>query len=224
LEKSPNIKVCSLDIPFNYSKLYCFAAQQATGEYLILLNNDTKIITPEWMEEMLMYVQRNDVGAAGAKLYYGDDTIQHAGIIIGMGRDGVAGHAFNHQPRGAVGYMGRLCYAQNMSAVTAACMMVKASLYRELGGLDEDFAVAYNDVDFCMRIRKAGYKIVWTPYSELYHFESKSRGSDRTNKTKRKRLEAEAEKFRLRWKDELAAGDPYYNPNFSLERDDFSPK
>lgn len=221
LKDQPKFVICSLDIEFNYSRLNNYGAQQATGEYYVLLNNDTEIITPEWIEEMLMYVQRDDVGAAGAMLYYPDNTIQHAGIILGLGKDRVAGHAFYRCERGTVGYMGRLCYAQNMAAVTAACMMVKASVYQSLGGLDESFAVAYNDVDFCMRIRNAGYLIVWTPYAELYHYESKTRGYD-DKPEKKKRFFEEALQFKSRWAKELEAGDPYYNPNFTLDREDFS--
>ena len=223
LKNYPQLHICSLDIEFNYSKLNNFGVQHATGEYYILLNNDTEIITPEWIEEMLMFCQRKDVGAVGAMLYYPDNTIQHAGIILGLGADRVAGHAFHRWGRDAIGYMGRLCYAQNMSAVTAACMMVKAAAYQQLGGLDESFEVAYNDVDFCMRLRKAGYLIVWTPYAELYHYESKSRGYEDTPE-KRKRFEGEVKRFQARWSKELAAGDPYYNPNLTLNREDFSLK
>jgi len=223
LKENAAINVYSLDIPFNYSKLNNFAVSKATGEYFVFLNNDTEVNTPEWLEEMLMYVQREDVAAAGAMLYYPDQTIQHAGVILGLGQDRIAGHPFHRYQRGHIGYMGRLCYAQDMSAVTAACMMVKASVYRELGGFDEDFQVAYNDVDLCMRIRQAGYLIVWTPYAELYHYESKSRGYE-DSPEKRKRFEEEAQRFRNRWAKELAAGDPYYNPNLTLDRGDFSLK
>lgn len=221
LKNYSQIKICSLNIDFNYSKLNNFGAQQATGEYYILLNNDTEIITPEWVEEMLMFCQREDVGAVGAKLYYPDNTIQHAGIILGLGADRVAGHPFCRWGRDAIGYMGRLCYAQNMSAVTAACMMVKATVYQQLGGLDESFEVAYNDVDLCLRIRQAGYLIVWTPFAELYHYESKTRGLDDTPE-KRKRFEGEVKRFQARWAKELSEGDPYYNPNLTLDREDFS--
>ncbi len=221
LERQNNIKILHMDDPFNYPKLNNYAAERATGEYLILLNNDIEVISPEWIEEMLMYAQRPEVGAVGAMLYYPDDTIQHAGIILGLGADRVAGHAFYRENRQAIGYMGRLCYAQDYSAVTAACMMVKASVYREVQGMDEQFQVSYNDVDFCMRIRKAGYLIVWTPYAELYHYESLTRGREDTPE-KRARFEKEAALFRKRWEKELAAGDPYYNPSFTLDRSDFS--
>lgn len=209
LKARDNVTICSLDIPFNYSKLNNFAVTKATGDYYLLLNNDIKIITPEWIEEMLMYAQRDDVGAVGAKLYYPDDTIQHAGVVLGIGPDGFAGHAFHKEPRGYVGYMGRLYYAQNVMAVTAACMLVKASVYREIGGLDEDFEIAFNDVDFCMKIRKAGYLNVWTPFAEAYHYESKTRGYEDT-KEKRERFLKEGDKFRTRWKQDLEREDIYY--------------
>ena len=223
LAKNKRIRILHWNHPFNYSEINNYAAKEAGGEYLLLLNNDTEVITPGWMEEMLMYAQREDVGAVGAKLYYGDDTIQHAGIILGMGMDGIAGHAHYRQPKENLGYMGRLYYAQDMSAVTAACMMVKRAVYEELNGFDEAFEVAYNDVDFCMRLRKEGYLNVFTPYSELYHYESKSRGLEDT-KDKRKRFEKEVKMFKERWKKELEEGDPYFNPNFDLMRDDFAVK
>ena len=223
LKQDLRFKICSLDIEFNYSKLNNYGVSYATGNYYILLNNDIEVITPEWVEEMLMYVQREDVGAAGAMLYYPDDTIQHAGIILGLGQHRTAGHAFYKCHKNSVGYMGRLCYAQNLSAVTAACMMVKASVYKKVNGLDESFAVAFNDVDLCMRIRQAGYLIVWTPYAELYHYESKSRGLEDTPE-KQKRFAEEVQRFQSRWVKELVAGDPYYNPNFTLDREDFSLK
>ncbi len=223
LAKNKRIRILHWNHPFNYSEINNYAAKEAGGEYLLLLNNDTEVITPGWMEEMLMYAQRENVGAVGAKLYYGDDTIQHAGIILGMGMDGIAGHAHYRQPKENLGYMGRLYYAQDMSAVTAACMMVKRAVYEKLNGFDEAFEVAYNDVDFCMRLRKEGYLNVFTPYAELYHYESKSRGLEDT-KDKRKRFEKEVKMFKERWKKELEEGDPYFNPNFDLMRDDFAVK
>ena len=221
LKAYPNVVLCSLDIPFNYSKINNYAISKASGDYYLLLNNDIEIITPEWIEEMLMFVQRKDVGAAGAMLYYPDDTVQHAGVLLGM--NGVAGHYFKNFGRDEIGYMGRLAYAQNVTAVTAACMLIKASVYHEVGGLDETFEVAFNDVDLCMKIRRAGHLIVWTPFAELYHYESKSRGYEDTVE-KQRRFLGEIERFQLRWSKELKDGDPYYNPNLSLERDDFYPK
>ena len=214
LREEPNIQVLSLDIPFNYSTLNNFAVSHATGEYYLLLNNDIEILTPDWLQEMLMYAQRPDVGAVGAMLYYPDDTVQHAGVCLGVG--GVACHSFCRYDKKDFGYMGRLCFAQNVSAVTAACMMVKASVWHEVEGLDESFKVAFNDVDLCMKIRKAGYLIVWTPHAEAYHYESKSRGLEDTPE-KRARFLDETIRFQSKWRRELNAGDPYYNPNLSLE-------
>jgi len=208
---------------FNYSKLNNFAAGYANGEYLLLLNNDTRVITHEWMEELLMYAQRDDVGVVGAKLYYADKTIQHAGIILGMGAHRVAGHSHHLMPIENLGYMGRLCYAQNMSAVTGACMMVKKEIYDRLNGLDEEFSVALNDVDFCLRVRELGYLNVFTPFAELYHYESKSRGLDK-KKENAQRYNSEVEQFRDRWKEVLDKGDPYFNPNFSLDHATFELK
>lgn len=219
LKQHERITVCSLDIPFNYSKLNNYAISKASGDYYLLLNNDIEILTPSWIEEMLMYVQREDVGAAGAMLYYPDDTVQHASVVVGIG--GIAGHAFKHFARFEFGYMGRMCYAQNVSAVTAACMLIKASVYHEVGGLDESFEVAFNDVDLCMKIRKAGYLIVWTPHAEAYHYESKSRGYEDTEE-KKQRFNSEISRFWLKWGEFLADGDPYYNPNLTLEHEDFS--
>ena len=190
----------------------------ASGEYLLFLNNDTEVISPDWITEMLMFAQRKDVGAVGAKLYYPDNTIQHAGIGIGLLT--LAGHYFRHFPRQHPGYMGRLIYAHNVSAVTAACMMVPRRVFESLGGFDESFAVAFNDVDLCMRIRGAGYLIVFTPFAELYHYESKSRGND-TAPEKRKRFVSEVERFQTRYKEELSHTDPYYNPNLTLDHEDF---
>lgn len=223
IKNRANIDVISWDKPFNFASINNFGVQHATGEYLVLLNNDTEVIAPDWIQEMLMYAQRNDVGAVGAKLYYDDGTIQHAGVILGLGRHRTAGHVFSRATKDNLGYMGRLCYAQDYSAVTAACMMVRKDVWEQVNGMDEGFAVAFNDVDLCMRIRKAGYLIVWTPYAELYHYESKSRGLEDTPE-KRKRFEGEVRRFQERWKKELAAGDPYYNPNLTLDREDFSMK
>lgn len=208
---------------FNYSAVNNLGVKYASGEYILLLNNDTEVITVNWMEELLMYAQREDVGAAGAKLYYGDKTIQHAGVVIGLGTHRTAGHTHYKQHRQNLGYMGRLCYAQNVTAVTGACLLVKKSLYEEVGGLDEGFAVSLNDVDFCLKLRKKGLLNVFTPFAELFHYESVSRGLD-DNGEKAERYNRESEKFREKWKEELAAGDPYYNPNFSLDRSDYSLK
>ncbi len=224
IRKQKNITVVTCTGAFNYAKINNFGASYATGKYLLLLNNDTQVISMNWMESMLMYAQRPDVGAVGAKLYYGDRTIQHAGVVIGLGAHRTAGHTHYKINYDNLGYMGRLCYAQNVSAVTGACLMVRKSLYDALGGLDEAFAVALNDVDFCLRVREKGYLNIFTPFAELYHFESASRGSDIVDAKKAERYEDESELFRERWKKLLAKGDPYYNPNFSLDRSDYSLK
>ena len=217
--KWSNLKVVVWDSHFNYSAINNFGARYASGAHLLLLNNDTEVISPDWIQEMLMYSQRSDVGAVGAKLYYPDDTIQHAGL--GLGLLTLAGHLHRGFDRSHPGYMGRLIYAQNLSGVTAACVMIRKDIWDQLGGLDESFEVAFNDVDLCMRIRASGHLIVWTPFAELYHYESKSRGLDDTPK-KKKRFISETIRFQNRWAKELAAGDPYYNPNFSLDKEDFS--
>ena len=206
---------------FNFSSICNYGVSFSTGDYILLLNNDTEVITSEWMEEMLMFAQRPDVGAVGSMLYYPGDTVQHAGVILGIGT-AAAGHAHLGFPRGHSGYYGRMSVASNMSAVTGACMMVPRHVYEEVGGLDESFQVALNDVDFCLRIREKGYLIVFTPFSELYHYESKTRGSDNNGGENRIRFEREAEHFRTKWAEVLAKGDPYYNPNLTLEREDFS--
>ena len=208
---------------FNYSAINNLGVEYATGEYVLLLNNDTEVITVNWMEELLMYAQRSDVGAVGAKLYYGDKTIQHAGVVIGLGAHRTAGHTHYRQHRQNLGYMGRLCYAQDVTAVTGACLLVKKALYLSAGGLDEGFAVSLNDVDFCLKLRRMGLLNVFTPFAELFHYESVSRGLDDTGE-RAQRYNQESERFREKWKKELEAGDPYYNPNFSLDRSDYSLK
>lgn len=249
IKKHPKIQVVTYEGEFNYSKINNLGAGFAKGEYLLLLNNDTQVITVNWIEEMMMYGQRDDVGVVGAKLYYEDMTIQHAGIVVGLGAHRTAGHTHYKINKENVGYMGKLCYAQDVSAVTGACMLVRKNLYEELGGLSEEFAVALNDVDFCLRVREKGLLVVFTPFAELYHFESKSRGSDlKLSKRERARLakasgengknteggsgdgdnsaryNKEAAMFRNKWKEILIQGDPYYNVNFSLDRSDYSLK
>lgn len=213
LRRWDNVKVVMWDGPFNWSAINNYGVREAAaGEMILLLNNDTEVIAPNWMEEMLMYAQRRDVGCVGAMLYYPNDTVQHAGAIVGLDDDQIVTHSFKGVKRGEVGYAGKLRYAQNMSAVTGACLLMRRDVWDEVGGCDERFPVGLNDVDLCMRIRKAGYLIVWTPYAELYHSESKSRGVDNTPEKRARRAEEEA-LFRERWAAELAVGDPYYNPN-----------
>ncbi|NBI89169.1 glycosyltransferase [Lachnospiraceae bacterium] len=221
LKQNEKVKIITYHGPFNYSAINNLGAEKAEGEYLLLLNNDTQVITVNWMEELLMYAQRDDVGAVGAKLYYGDKTIQHAGVVLGLGAHRTAGHSHYMQHRENLGYMGRLCYTQNVSAVTGACLMVSKELFEKAGGLEESFAVSLNDVDFCIKLREMGYLNVFTPFAELFHFESASRGLDDKGE-KAERYNEESARFREKWKEVLAKGDPYYNPNFSLDRSDFS--
>ena len=206
---------------FNYSALNNFGARYATGEYLLLLNNDTEVITPGWLEEMVMYAQQKRVGCVGAKLLYPDDTIQHAGVGFGIG--GVAGHLHKYFPATSDGSLGRLNYVQDVYGDTAACLLIRKEIYDEVHGLDESYAVAFNDVDFCVRVREAGYTNVFTPFAQLYHYESKSRGME-DNPEKQKRFQGEVLRFQARWGDLLAKGDPCTNPNFDIQREDFSLK
>lgn len=221
LRKRSNAKVVICDEPFNFSRINNHAVRHATGDYLLFLNNDTEVISPEWLDEMLMYAQRDDVGAVGAKLLYSDDTIQHGGVIVGLG--GVAGHAYLGQPRDYPGYAARALVVNDLSAVTAACLMMRRTVFDEIGGFDETFAVAFNDIDLCMRVRATGRLVVWTPFAELHHFESKSRGYEDTPE-KIRRFQGEIGHFRALWSKELAAGDPYYNLNLALDKPAFEEK
>lgn len=209
----PGIRVLDYDAPFNYSKINNWAAEHAQGSVLCLLNNDIEIIAEDWLEEMVSHAVRPDTGAVGAMLYYPDGTIQHAGVILGVG--GVANHAYLNQPAGHPGHGGRALVAQNLSAVTGACMVVRRPVYFEVGGLDERLSVAFNDIDFCLRLLEAGYRNVWTPHAELIHHESATRGSD-DSKEKRERFVAEADFMHARW-DGMLQSDPAYNPNLALD-------
>ena len=222
LEHNERIRIVRYEGDFNYSRINNFGVSFAKGNYVLLLNNDMKIITREWMEELLMYAQRPDVAAVGGKLYYADNSIQHAGIVIGLGAHRAAGHTHYKDDKMHLGYMGRLCYAQDVTAVTGACLLVKKEQYFQVGGLDETFSVAFNDVDFCLKLRRAGYLNVFTPFCELFHYESKSRGMEEGEKLKR--FQKEVALFREKWKAELEAGDPYFNPNFSLDYSDYTIK
>ncbi|WP_236676805.1 glycosyltransferase family 2 protein [Aquariibacter lacus] len=205
--------------PFNYAALNNAAVAQARGSLIGLINNDVEVIGPDWLDEMVRHALRPEIGCVGAKLYYPDDTVQHAGVILGIG--GVADHAHKNFPRAASGYFGRLRVAHNVSAVTAAVLLVRRAVYEQVGGLDaEHLAVAFNDVDFCLKVMQAGYRNLWTPQAELYHHESKTRGAD-TAPHKRARLEREARCMQDRW-GPLLRRDPFYNPNLSLSRRDFS--
>ncbi len=208
------------DHEFNYSAINNFGATLAKGSILGLLNNDIKVINGGWLEEMVSHACRDDIGCVGAKLYYLNDTIQHAGIILGIG--GIADHVHKHFCRNEPGYCSRLKLVQNLSAVTGACLLVRKSVFEEVKGLNENLAIAFNDVDFCLKVREAGYRNLWTPYAELYHHESVSRGANDTRK-KRTRLRREADYMRKHWGSALHT-DPAYNPNLTLIRTDFSPK
>ena len=199
--------------PFNFSAINNFGATFAEGEHLLLLNNDIEILSPDFLRELLSYSQRPDVGAVGAKLYYPDDTIQHAGVLMGI--NGSAGHSHKSYPRTAVGDMYRLVTTQDYMAVTGACLMTKTALYRAFGGLDEEkFAVAYNDVDYCLKLWQKGLLNVYTPRAEAYHYESKSRGLD-TLSENTKRYEREKANFYAKYQQYIDNYDHYYNPHFN---------
>lgn len=216
-----NVRVLRYEKEFNYADIQNYAAVRAKGDHLLLLNNDTWLERPESIREMLGYCMRDDVGIVGAKLLYPDDTIQHAGVIVGLG--GVADHAFVGMDREDPGYCCRAICAQEYSAVTAACLMVKKTVFMEVGGMDTELKIAFNDVDFCLRVKEAGYKIIYNPFSIWYHDESKTRGAEDTPE-KIERFRGEIEYFQRRWANFLYWGDPSYNPNLALDRHDFSLK
>lgn len=204
---------------FNYARINNQAARRARGEMLLFLNNDTEVIRPDWIERMLDHARREPVGAVGAKLLYPDGAVQHAGVIIGI--RGIAAHSHKRLERTAPGYNGRAGLVQNFSAVTAACMLVRREVFEQIGGFDEAYAVAYNDVDLCLRLRAAGYWIVWTPFAELFHHEQLTRGHD-TAPAERERAIAETERMRRLWPSYFEEGDPFYSPHLTLDDEDFS--
>lgn len=215
------VKVIYWKHEFNYSAINNFGVENSTGEYILLLNNDTEMINPDCIRELVSYCARPGIGIVGAKLLYGDDTVQHAGIIVGMG--GMAAHAFVNNDIEDGGYQLRASVPQNLSGVTGACLLTKRSIYEEVGGLENDLKVAFNDVDYCLKVREKDYLVVYNPYALLYHYESKSRGVDDTYE-KMIRFESEIEYMRKKWADILEKGDPYYNPNLTLAKSDFSLK
>ncbi len=220
LKRDPRFRIIRDDGPFNYSKLNNKAVNFADGELIGLINNDIEVISDDWLSEMVSHALREDVGAVGAKLLYPDNTLQHCGIILGLG--GVCAHSHRNIKSNNYGYFGRARLIQSFSAVTAACLIVRKKTYLEIGGLDENnLKVAYNDVDFCLRLREAGYRNIWTPYAELYHHESASRGDDSETEEKRKRFAQEQEFLINRWK-HIISDDPAYSPNLTLDREDFS--
>jgi glycosyltransferase involved in cell wall biosynthesis len=222
LERDRRIRILRYDAPFNYAAVNNFAVQNAEGEIVALLNNDLEVIAPDWLEEMVSYATQPDIGAVGAMLYYPNDTIQHAGVVLGIGSPapGVAAHVYKKCPRGFRGQSSRALLCQNISAVTAACLVVRRRVFEEVGGLDDkNLPIAFNDIDFCLRIRESGYRNLWTPYAELYHYESASRGYENTP-AKRDRFEKEKQYMKQRWGN-LLVNDPAYNPNLALGRAPF---
>ncbi|HIW22220.1 MAG TPA: glycosyltransferase family 2 protein [Candidatus Dorea intestinavium] len=219
VKKYPNCKVVTWEKEFNYSAINNFGVTKAKGEYLLFLNNDTEMIAPEAIEELVSTCMRDDVGVVGAKLLYEDDTVQHAGIVLGFGN--YAGHVNNDIGKDDYGYMVRARVTGNYSAVTAACLITKKSLFEQVGGFDERFVVACNDVDYCLKVRKENYVVVFNAFSLWYHYESKSRGYEDTPE-KIKRFQGEIGKFQEKWQKVLDAGDPYYNANFDLNQAPFT--
>ena len=221
LEKQDNIRVITWksEKGFNYSAINNFGVRHAKGELLLFLNNDIEVMDESWLEEMIGNCQRPEVGITGVKLLYPDNTIQHAGTVIGIG--GIAGHMFTDMPANRSGYMHKASLQMNYSAVTAACMMMKRKVFESLGGFEESLAVAFNDVDLCLRTVQAGYLVVYDPYVTMYHYESKSRGTE-DSEEKIRRFQSEIEFMRTRWEDLLKKGDPYYNKNLSLSKWNYS--
>jgi GT2 family glycosyltransferase len=218
-KETGSVRVLRWPHPFNYSAINNFGVRHAAGSLIGLVNNDIEVISSDWLTEMASHAVRPDIGCVGAKLYYPDDTIQHGGVILGLG--GVAGHSHKYADADDDGYLMRLKVVQNLSAVTAACLLVKKEIYEAVGGLDEDnLKIAFNDVDFCLKVREAGYRNLWTPYAELYHHESRSRGMDDTPE-KQARFRSECEFMQRKWGDTLKL-DPMYSPHLTQRYEDFS--
>jgi GT2 family glycosyltransferase len=218
IKKHKNISILEYPYPFNYSAINNFGVKHAKGTIIGLINNDVEVISKGWLSEMLSHALRPEIGAVGAKLYYDNNSIQHAGVILGIG--GVAGHSHKYFHKDEYGYFSRLKIVQNYSAVTGACLVVKKSLYEEVGGLDEEnLTVAFNDVDFCMKLIDKGYRNLWTPYAELYHHESISRGSDESEE-KKERFMKEVLFMKEKWKSRLKE-DALYNRNLTNEHENF---
>jgi len=218
--KYDNIKILEYNIPFNYSKINNYAVSYSKGDILVFINNDIEIISKNWLCEMIQHNLRKDIGVVGAKLYYENDTIQHAGVILGIG--GVAGHAHKYFHKNEDGYFGKLKLIQNFSAVTGALMSVRREIFEEVGGFEEELVVAFNDVDFCLKVMKKGYRNLWTPYVEAYHYESISRGKE-DSPEKIERFNKEIEYMKNKWNN-LLLNDRYYNLNLTLKKEDFSIK
>lgn len=219
LEHDNKVRLITYDKPFNYSAINNYAAGFAKGEVIVLMNNDIEIVSSNWLTEMLSHCLRKDIGCVGAKLYYPNNTIQHAGVVLGIG--GVAGHSHKYFPKNHPGYFKRLSIIQNYSAVTAACLAVKKSIFDEVGGLNEkNLAIAFNDVDFCLRVQELGYRNLWTPYAEMIHHESVSRGGEDTPE-KQARFANEVNYMKQAWGEQLMS-DPCYSSWLSLDREDFT--
>lgn len=220
-KRDPRVKFAEVNIPFNYSKLNNLAVNSyAQGEHILLLNNDTEVISEEWIESLLEHSQKPEIGAVGGLLLYPNNKIQHAGIIIGAGYGDYSTHSHRGKPYSKWGYHGRPHHIQDISAVTGACLMVKSTLYREIGGLDEEnFPISYSDIDLCLRLREKGYNNIYTPYCKLYHFESLTLEKKKTREREIQQRQSEVEYFRQKYKSIIEEGDPYYNPN--LSKDDF---
>lgn len=219
ISQHEKVTVLPYDHPFNYSAINNFGVQAARGELIGLVNNDTEVINPTWLTEMVQHAIRPEIGCVGAKLYYFDNTVQHAGVILGLW--GLAGHSHKNYSRHEKGYQRRLVAVQNLSAVTAACLVMRKTLYQQVHGLDEqNLIVAFNDVDLCLKVQQAGYRNLWTPYAELYHYESKSRGKEDTPEKKARELR-EIHYMQQKWQQQIAH-DPYYSPNLTRLREDFS--
>ena len=219
LKKPDYIKFIQWDKPFNLSAVNNYAVNYTIGDVLLFLNNNTKVINTDWMERMLEHVVRREVGVVGAKLHYTDGTVQHAGIIIGI--QGVTGYSHRRFPREYIGYNGRIKIVQNLSAVTGACLMTRKDIFEEVRGFDQRYIANLNDVDFCIKIRERGYSIIYTPYAELYHFESKTGGYDNASE-EQEMLRRDIKYFQNKWNNLLKKEDPYYNPNLTLQKEDFS--
>ena len=217
--RHPKVKLLRYPHPFNYSAINNFAVEQAKGAIIGLINNDIEVINGEWLEEMVTQAQRPDIGCVGAMLYYPNDTVQHAGVFVGIG--GVAAHSHKHYIKKHPGYFSRLYVTQNLMAVTAACLLVRKDVFNEVNGLNEqDLTVAFNDVDFCLKVYAAGYRNLWTPFAQLYHHESISRGHE-DNPEKQARFKREVDYMINTWKTNKLQ-DPYYNPNLTLDHENFS--
>ena len=220
LQSESRVRVLRNDRFFNYSALVNTAVKLARGELVGLINNDIEVISPDWLSEMVSHALRPQVGAVGAKLLYLNETLQHAGVVLGLGLARVGGHPYYTMPRSHNGYFGRATLIQSFSAVTGACLVIRKEIFGEVGGFNEKLRVAFNDIDFCLRVRESGYRNIWTPYAELYHHESATRGFEDTGE-KQARFSKEVEYMKQRWGG-LLLNDPAYSPNLSLlPKEDF---